>query len=200
MTSMPRVARPVTVDEFLTLVPDGQKADLLDGVIHVASPDSPEAAEVYVFLIEILSPFVRRRGLGKIYGPRSAFRLSQFYAPEPDLAFVRKDRLHLWKKSYFQGAPDLAIEIISPDSVERDTVVKRRAFEEAGVQEYWMVDLLQGVCIFLRLEGDRYREAALESDSIFRSGVLPGFWLDCRWLTAEELPDPGECLKSILGE
>src|SRR5262245_58263095 len=124
---MLRVTRPVTIDEFVTLVPDGQKADLLEGVIYVASPDAPEAADVNVFLSGILSFFVARRGLGKIYGPRSAFRLSEFYAPEPDLAFVRQDRLHLWKKSYFQGPPDLAIEIVSPDSVERDTVVKRRA-------------------------------------------------------------------------
>src|SRR6266545_3348224 len=197
---MPRVTQPVTFDEFLVLVPDGQKADLLDGVIHMASPDAPEAAEVNIFLIEVLSPFVRGRKLGKIYGPRSAFRLSDTYAPEPDLAFVRTSRLHLWKRSYFQGPPDLAIEIVTADSVERDTVLKRRAFEEAGIGEYWLVDLVQKRCAFLRLADGRYREADLEAGSIFRSGVLPGFWIDCRWLTGKELPDPGVCLKQILGE
>src|SRR6266540_6156573 len=110
---MPRMTLPVTVEEFVALPPDGQKADLLDGVIHMASPDAPEAAEVNVFLTALLAFFTRSRDLGKIYGPRSAFRLSDTYAPEPDLAFVRTGRLHLWKKSYFQGPPDLAIEIVT---------------------------------------------------------------------------------------
>jgi Uma2 family endonuclease len=197
---MPRVTRTVTFEEFLALVPDGQKADLLDGVIHMASPDGPEAAEVNVFLTVLLGFFTSRRKLGKIYGPRSAFRLSSTYAPEPDLAFVRTGRLHLWKKSYFQGPPDLAVEIVTEDSLERDTVLKRPAFEKAGVGEYWMVDLVQGRCTFLRLEDGRYREVGLEAGSVFRSDVLPGFWLDCRWLNGKELPDPGECLKRILGE
>ncbi len=194
------MTRPVTVEEFVALLPDGQKADLLDGVIHMASPDAPEAAEVNIFLIEVLSPFVRGRKLGKIYGPRSAFRLSDTYAPEPDLAFVRTSRLHLWKRSYFQGPPDLAIEIVTADSVERDTVLKRRAFEEAGVGEYWLVDLVEKRCAFLRIADGRYREADLEAGTIFRSEALPGFWLDSRWLIGEELPDPAACLKRILEE
>src|SRR5262245_9265230 len=128
---MPRVIPPVTVEEFLDLVQDGQKADLLDGVIHMASPDSPAAADVNVFLSMLMSGFSPRRKLGKISGPRSAFRLSERHAPEPDLAFVRTERLHRWKGSLFQGPPDLAVEIVTPDSVERDTVIKRQAYEAA---------------------------------------------------------------------
>src|SRR6185503_14943770 len=183
---MPRDTPAVTFEEFLALVPDGQKADLLDGVIHLASLDSPEAAEVRLFLTVLLGFFTSNKKLGKMYGPRSAFRLSATYIPEPDLAFVRTGRLHLWKKSYFQGPPDLAIEIVTEDSVERDTVLKRPAFERAGVEEYWMVDLVQGRCTFLCLESGRYREAELEPGSIFRSVVLPGFWLDCGWLLRKE--------------
>src|SRR5262249_5649604 len=102
--TMHRLEEPVTAEEFALLVPDGQKADLLDGVIYVASPDSREAARVNVFLIALLSSYVSKLRLGEIYGPRSAFRLKKTYAPEPDIAFVRKDRLSLWKGSLFQGA------------------------------------------------------------------------------------------------
>ena len=197
---MPKLIQPITVEEFVLRIADGQKADLLDGVIFVASPDSPATADVNVFLTILLGTFVRKRKLGKIYGPRSAFRLNELYAPEPDLAFVRTERLHLWKASVFQGPPDLAVEVVTPDSAERDTITKRNVYERARVSEYWMVNLVEGRCVFLRLEGDAHKEVPLESGTILRSQTLPGFWLDTRWLLAGEVPEPDECLRMILGE
>ncbi len=198
-SSMPRSTQPITVDQFVELVEDGQKADLLDGMICMASPDSRAAAEVNAFLTSLLCLFVQERGLGQIYGPRSAFRLAETYAPEPDLAFVPRDRLHLWEGAVFKGAPDLAIEIIAPDSVNRDTVVKRDVYERAGVDEYWMVNLLDARCTFLRLDGKTYRDVTPEAGALFRSEAVPGFWLDPAWLFAEELPNGLECLHRILG-
>jgi len=56
--------------------PDGQKADLLDGVIYTCSSDMPVAAELEKFLTALLQVYVTHDGLERIYGPRSAFRLS----------------------------------------------------------------------------------------------------------------------------
>ena len=195
---MPRIIEPVTAEDFVLMVQDGQKADLLDGVIYMASPDSPEAAELNVFLLGVLNSFVRKLRLGKIYGPRSAFRHSKTYAPEPDLAFVKKDRLHLWRGSMFQGAPDVAVEIVTRDSIERDTKTKRGTYEQAGVSEYWLINLIENRCVFLRLEGEKYQEVPLQAGSVFRSHTIPGFWLDTAWLFADELPPPDECLEKIL--
>jgi Uma2 family endonuclease len=199
---MTRAIQPVTVEEFVLRVQDGQKADLLDGVIYMASPDSPEAADLNVFLTILLGGFVGKRKLGKVYGPRSAFRLfpapDEHYAPEPDIAFVGQDRRHLWKGSVFHGPPDMALEIVSPDSIERDTVLKRDAYERAGVGEYWIVDLLQSQCTLLRLQGKTYRQVQ-PSGSIFHSGVIEGFWLDADWLFADELPEPLSCLEQVFG-
>ena len=196
---MPRSTQPITVDQFVELVEDGKKADLLDGMICMASPDSRKAALVNGFLTSLLGLFIEKKRLGEIYGPRSAFRLSDTYAPEPDLAFVPRDRLHLWEGAIFKGAPDLAIEIIAPDSVNRDTVVKREVYERAGVKEYWMVHILDARCTFLRLYGKKYRDLTPESGSVFRSEEVPGFWLDPAWIFAEERPDGLDCLNRILG-
>ena len=196
---MPRATQPITADEFVELVQDGQKADLLDGVIYMASPDSPEAADVNGFIYSLLRLFVRRRRLGKVYGPRSAFHLADTYAPEPDIAFVPRDRLHLWKRSFFKGAPDLAVEIVTPDSLNRDPTIKRDVYERAGVREYWMVHHLDSRSTFLRLIGRKYRDVTPESGTVFRSEAVPGFWIDPAWLFADELPDELECLNRILG-
>ncbi len=196
---MPRATQPITADEFVELVQDGQKADLLDGTIYMASPDSPEAADVNGFIYFLVRGFVSRRKLGKVYGPRSAFRLADTYVPEPDIAFVPRDRLHRWKGSIFKGAPDLAVEIVTPDSLSRDPTIKRDVYESAGVREYWMVHLLDARSTFLRLDGKKYRDVTPERGSVFRSEAVPGFWLDPAWLFAEERPSRLECLNRILG-
>lgn len=194
---MPR-AQPITVDQFLGLIQDGEKADLLDGMIYMASPDSPEAARRNGFLYGLLDFYVAERELGELYGPRSAFRLSNTYAPEPDIAFVERDRLHLWERAIFHGAPDLAVEIVSTESIDRDRRLKRDVYERAGVREYWMVDLLDGRCTFLRLYEGKYRDVTPGPGEVFHSEVIHGFWLDPEWLFAEKLPRPRACLERIL--
>ena len=111
----------------------------------------------------------------------------------------RGDRLYLWEGAVFKGAPDLALEIVAPDSLDRDTVVKRDVYERAGVREYWIVNLLDSRCTFLRLHEKKYRDVTPASRAVFRSEAVPGFWLDPAWLFAEELPDGLDCLNRILG-
>jgi len=195
---MAHALQPITVDEFVRLVPEGEKADLLDGVIVMASPDSPRSAKVNGFLGFLLLGYARTKQLGEVFGPRSAFALSDIYAPEPDIAFVRAGRDHLWRGSCFQGPPDIAVEIVAPDSVERDTETKRLVYERACVPEYWIVDLVEDRCRFLALEQARYKAVELEGGCNFRSQALHGFWLDTRWLLQAELPDPLECLHGVL--
>src|SRR5579885_1647707 len=109
-----------TFEDFCCLVKDGQKADLINGVIYMASPDNMDANDLFIWLARLLGDFVEERDLGKIYGSRAAFRLGEKESPEPDIAFVRKDRLHLVQRGFMDGPPDLALEIVSPESVDRD--------------------------------------------------------------------------------
>src|SRR5581483_9092524 len=103
-------------------------------------------------------------------------------SPEPALAVVLKNRLHLVRRGPVAGRPNLAIEIVSPDSVERDYVKKRRQYQKAGVPEYWIVDEAEEKVTLLRLGVDgKYREARPRS-GVLHSRVLPGFWLRTEWL------------------
>src|SRR5262245_51207439 len=129
-----------TFDDFCVLVKDGQKADLIDGVIYMASPDSLESDELVVWLLRLVGDYAEINALGKVTGSRRAYRLDEKNSPEPDLAFVLKERAHLARKGHFDGPPDLAIEIVSPESVERDYHKKRALYQRAGVAEYWIID------------------------------------------------------------
>src|SRR6266851_3118769 len=108
----------VTFDEFCFLVKEDEKADLIDGVIHMASPDNTDANELFVWLISLLNLLVQAKELGKVFGSRVALRLDLRNGPEPDIAFVKRERLRQVKRGHIAGPADAAMEIVSPDSIE----------------------------------------------------------------------------------
>jgi Uma2 family endonuclease len=192
--------RDLTFDDFCLLVADGQKGDLIDGVIYMASPDNTDANELNVWLCNLMSVFARKRDLGKVYVSRVAYRLDNKNSPEPDIAFVRKERLHLVQRGRVDGPPDLAVEIVSPDSVDRDYRDKRRQYERFGVEEYWIVDEVKEKLTVLHLDKTgRYRELRPKK-GVMHSKVLPGFFLPPKWLWQVPLPDELELLAQMLGE
>jgi len=186
-----------TFADFLELVQEDQKADLLDGVIHMASPENIDHNRLVCWLGKVLGLYVERRNLGELTINKVAYRLSPRNAPEPDLAFVRADRIGIFKANYADGPPDVAIEFVSPDSVERDYEHKRRRYEEAGVGEYWIIDAEESRATFLSHEAGGFVDMPVE-DHLFRSRVIPGFKLDTRWLWQRPLPPTLEIVQNLL--
>jgi len=188
-----------TAEEFFKQIKDWEKADLIDGVVYMAPPDTPREDEICYLLRFLMRGCCRYWQLGgEVHGSRVAFVLGRWDVLEPDLSFVSADRTHLILDTHVQGAPDIAVEIVTDESLQRDYETKKLLYEEAGVREYWIADPLQQQCRFYRLSRGRFVEVPLEGGRIFRSEVLPGFWLDAQWLLAEPLPDEFECLKQVL--
>ena len=187
-----------TFEDFLQLIGDGQKADLLDGVIYMASPDNTDANDLTTWLSTILRAFAEARKLGKIYSLRVAYRIGKKQGPEPDIGFVPKRLQALRRRGYIDCAPALAVEVVSPDSVARDYVHKRAIYEKAGVREYWILDPDRRRATFLVLHRGRYKEVE-PVDYKIKSTVLPGLVLDVRWLTGDVRPHPYQVLQALLG-
>jgi len=187
----------LTFDDFVAIIPDGQQADLLDGVIYVASPDNTDAGDLNTWLSTVLQSFVDMRDLGKVYAARIAYRLGPHDSPEPDLSFLAKAQLSRRQRGYIDGPPTLAIEIVSPDSVERDYVKKRMLYRKAGVREYWIVDPDAGHVTFLSLRGGKYQRIK-PVKHIYKSEAVPGFQIDERWLLTSERPVAYEVLRGLL--
>jgi Uma2 family endonuclease len=177
-------ARPgcFTYEDFCALVREDQKADLIDGVIYMASPENIDANDLFCWLLTIMHIYAEERGLGRVFGSRVACRLDDRNAPEPDILFVRNehaDRLH---RGGVEGAPDLVVEIVSPDSVERDYEDKRKQYQRFKVPEYWIIDEEEkSVLLLRRNRRGRYQEIQPRR-GVFRSEMLTGFWLDPSWL------------------
>lgn len=188
-----------TFGEFMELIQENQKADLLDGVIYLASPENTGHNDLLRWLTLVLGVFIEERRLGQLTINKVAYRLSDRTAPEPDLAFVSASRVSKIKLGYVEGPPDLAIEIISPDSIDRDYENKRLRYEEGGVKEYWIIDPLDETVLFLVSEGGKFIEQPL-SGHMLESRVLPGLKLDTRWLFQRPLPSTMPIVRSLLGE
>ncbi|HYT92068.1 MAG TPA: Uma2 family endonuclease [Gemmataceae bacterium] len=188
-----------TFEDFCDLINEDQKADLIDGVIYMASPDNTDANELFMWLGGLMDLFAEENDLGKVYGTRVAFRLDKHNGPEPDLGFVQKARLHLVERGFVRGGPDLAVEIVSPESVERDYEKKRKQYEDAKIPEYWIVDEIMQQVTLLRLGKDGKYRAVKPKKGVLASNALPGFWLRLDWLWQDPLPRKTTILKEILG-
>jgi Uma2 family endonuclease len=191
--------RLFTVEEFFREIPDGVKADLIDGVIYVASPDSIDDDRIG-FLIRNLIEFYAQRTLhgGSTHGSRVAFVMGGRRAPEPDVSYVSPERQSILTRTRGTAAPDIAVEIVSTDSKERDYGPKKQLYQEAGVREYWIIDPLKRSATFYRLRNGVYDEVPLKNGRIFVSEVLPGFWLNTGWLFQKPLQDALKYLEQIL--
>ncbi|MGH7171617.1 MAG: Uma2 family endonuclease, partial [Gemmataceae bacterium] len=173
--------------------------DSTHGVIYLAPPETPDANQLFGWLLTCVKLYADRTKQGAVFASRVAFRLANDQGPEPDIAFIRTEHLDRVKRSHVEGPPDFVMEIVAPDSVERDYYLKRARYEEYGVPEYWIIDDWERkITLFQRKEG-KYRPARLRKGKL-HSSILHGFSLQPESLWQESLPDELEMVLEILAK
>jgi Uma2 family endonuclease len=141
------------------------------------------------FLVRVIGEFVESRDLGQVFLIESEVRLAtQKTRRLPDIFFVAQDRLHIVKKTHTEGAPDLIIEIVSPDSSARDWRQKYLEYEAAGVREYWVIDPMAERLEAYALAGNDRYERLPEANGRVNSTVLAGLYIKPAWLWQDRLP------------
>ena len=134
----PKVA--LTVDEIYAL-PDGQRAELIDGYIYDMAPPSRTHQKILGMLYQAIANYIAdKRGSCEVYSAPFAVFLNQddFNYVEPDISVIcNPDKLD---DKGCNGAPDWVIEIVSPSSRRMDYFIKLFKYRSAGVREYWIVD------------------------------------------------------------
>jgi Uma2 family endonuclease len=176
----------MTYAEFLAWAED-TRAEWVDGEVIMASPASRKHQIVVGFLYEILQPYVQSHGLGQVLLPPFQMKLER--GREPDLLFVTAEHLDRLQETYLDGPADLVVEIVSPESVGRDRGEKFYEYERGGVAEYWLIDPQTRRAEFYQLDSEsRYQLVLPDGAGVYRSSVLPGFWLQVKWLWQEPLP------------
>lgn len=129
-----------TIEDIYAL-PEGKRAELIDGQIYDMAPPSPLHQELVMELSATLRDYVKKKGGPcKVYPAPFAVFLN-----EDDTTYVEPDISIVCDKSKIshrgcEGAPDFVIEIVSPSSRKMDYSLKNTLYTNSDVREYWIVD------------------------------------------------------------
>lgn len=167
-------------------------------VIELMSAKDPHQA-LQGFLEVLLTLYVSFLHLGKIRTAGTEMKLTTS-ARQPDILFVANENLNRLSERRLEGAADLAVEIISTESVTRDRVTKFNEYAAGGVREYWIIDPRPGKerADFFHLdESGHFAPFATEADDRVESTVLHGFWLNPTWLWDGR--EPFEAFSEMIG-
>ncbi len=183
----------MSYEEFLAWADEDVHAEWVNGEVIAFMPPDTLHQRIALFLVELLDLFAQFFRLGKVLPAPFEMRATpDGPAREPDVVFIATDHLDRLTVRRLQGPADLVIEILSDESVTRDRVDKLYEYEEAGVHEYWIIDprpRRQRAEFYVRDERGQFQPALPDRERVYRSTVVPGFWLRVDWLWAEELPD-----------
>jgi Uma2 family endonuclease len=118
-----------------------------------------------------------RGPLGRVFVSPMDVHLPSGDIVVPDVVFVSSANQRI-VQDWIRGVPDLLVEVLSPNSVERDRVIKRDLYARNGVLEYWIVDPDTKAVEVFTLSGDFYKPGGyFESDDVLESSVLADFKL-----------------------
>jgi Uma2 family endonuclease len=190
----------VTEQMFDEIADEDTKAELIDGVMIVHSPASLDHERISTFLGSLMSVYAGARELGLFIGSgNGVVRLSAGRRLAPDGFFIVKARVPTPLPKEFGGAPDLALEVLSPSTRTEDLNEKRSVYRSAGVGEICFVDVDSRRVIVDRRRSTGYLDETISEGRVL-SQVLDGFWIYAEWLWSEPLPNPMSCLNQMLGE
>jgi Uma2 family endonuclease len=117
--------------------------ELLGGELIMMSPAGFDRGGIAGNIALALGTFVKQRSLGAVVTAEPGFQIA--HDPDtvrvPDVAFVRADRIPpCGVKGFFQGAPDLAVEVVSPSDPPADVAAKSQEWLSGGGRMVWVVD------------------------------------------------------------
>jgi len=185
---IPEIPAGMTYEEFLDWLDEDTRAEWVDGQVILMSPASYAHQTIVSFLLKVLSEFSATHDRGEVIpGP---FQMKLPVRPsgrEPDVLFVSKERCGLIRDTYLDGAADLVVEVISPESRGRDTLDKRDEYERSGVREYWLVDPERRELTIFHRKGRRFSEQRFNRGRL-ESTVLAGLWLELDWVWRKRPP------------
>jgi hypothetical protein len=180
----------LTRDEFerrYNAMPEGIKAELIEGVVYMSSPVRLEQhGEPHFDLITWLGTY-RVHTPGVRGGDNTTIRLDLDNEPQPDgLLFYAGAKVHIDEDGYISGAPQLAGEITA-STVSIDLGHKLNAYRRNEVLEYFVWRVQEEAVDWFILRQGKYERLPLSPEGYYKSQALPGLWLDPNALLKSDL-------------
>lgn len=176
------VRQQVTADELLHMPDDGFRYELVRGELRRMTPAGSAHGRIAVRITWRLAKYVEENRLGTVYAAKTGFRLST--DPDtvraPDVAFVSRARVEAVDEveGFWPGAPDLAVEVISPGDSYADVEEKVFDWLNAGTKMVVVINPGQRSATVYKSPTDIV--ALVETDVLDGGVVVPGFELAVR--------------------
>ena len=171
------LTKPITADELLAMPKDGYRYELAKGELIQMAPTGYEHGVRTVELTALLHTHIKANKLGVVCAAETGFLLSQ--DPDtvraPDISFVSRERVEKAGKvkSYWLGAPDLAVEFTSPSDTVQEVEEKVAEWLEFGTRMVWVViPKLHTITAYRSLTDI---VTLTEKDTLDGGDVVPGF-------------------------
>jgi Uma2 family endonuclease len=166
-----------TANELFEMPDDGFRYELVKGELRKMSPSGWEHGVVVVNITLLLGGYVKTNSLGECGGAETGFKLAS--DPDtvraPDLSFVSRERIPKGDahRKFFAGAPDLAVEVVSPGDTRREVDEKVGDWLDAGTRAVWIVNpKRRGVSVYRPMTDATHLS---EGDELDGGEVVPGF-------------------------
>ena len=154
-----------TYEDFLHFPDDGKRHEIIDGEHYVTPSPNTKHQAVSMNLTRAFILYLEQHRHGRLFAAPFDVVLSDLDVVEPDLLYISHERLQVLTSQHVRGAPDLAVEILSPGTRKTDEVTKRQLYERFGVGEYWVVDPeLDTIKVYRRVQDAFVRVAELSAE------------------------------------
>ena len=130
----------LTYEDYAALPDDGRRYELHEGELSVTPSPGTNHQATLRNLVVIVHGHVSARGLGEVFPAPMDCIFENVTVVQPDLVFVETARRSVISERGIEGAPTLAVEIISPSSAGIDRRRKLQLYARYAVPYYWIVD------------------------------------------------------------
>jgi Uma2 family endonuclease len=173
------VSKIWTDEEFMALPDDGHHYEIINGELIDMGNSGALHGYVCSTLMILLGGYVRQHNLGAMLDSSTAFKMKNGNKRSPDIAFFAKERLQgiaVLPSGYLEGAPDLAVEVLSPGNTVEEINDKLTEYFDNGSRLVWVINPTQHYVLVYRSaqEPDRLLKG---KDSLDGEEVIPGFTL-----------------------
>ena len=179
-TTNPAIATKTWTDEaFMALPDDGHHYEIINGELIDMGNSGALHGYVCSLALAALAGYILPKKLGVILDSSTAFKMKNGNKRSPDIAFFAKERLQgmaVLPSGYLEGAPDLAVEVLSPGNTVEEIEDKLTEYFENGSRLVWVIHPTQHYVLVYRSaqEPDRLLKG---KDSLDGEEVIPGFTL-----------------------
>jgi Uma2 family endonuclease len=140
------------------------------------SPAGFEHGRVVIAITVPLANYLRANPMGVLTGAETGFHIGR--NPDtvraPDVAYISADRVPKTPmKGFFQGAPDLAVEVLSPEDRAAEVLAKAQDWLAAGCRGVWVIDPRTRTVMVYRSRSEVVILGA--SETLTGEDPLPGF-------------------------